>query len=601
MLARSRSDFIAKRAALTAPTGFLPRLLMCSGLPRASLLTMIDRLGKLGEKAPDQGKVFNQLLVPSAASEWDIGRLGHRREVSRKLLGRLSAYIRMYKLSDQDAEELVSFTFISWLTESCRNSEKARKPKSKKSKVSSSVLLTMDSVGSILETCTKVSVGSMTEPQDLLQGDASEMADFLAIRRGGAKQTCDQFQNTEEIAHFLKSTFEKNEVRKIQTWIEEKVVTTPTLRKRKRKSAAERTKEIPAHVVAFLLLKSFSELERKTESLGSCILTWVPILSSSSGSSDLWKVVFTEGQKPGFMWANLISRCIQSWSPAHVSSCRLWLLSSGSIDGFELSSSNAVFFLAHTMPPKNAANSDDNAWMQSDQNLIATAKLAISCLKSFEQIDVLKVRVCSRSCLPDSVSLLILIAKCGKKQLQRVSQTLVESMDKSDDSFRGILLAVMLRLYAYCPQSMNLGVAVLRSVLIEAVGEYAMTWLNWRSPLDDQFQDMVDAVISNAAPQRLVAALVEGSKRHPLLLLRQLGHMQQALEKDAMVTGASLEMRGVVCGHGLSGPLPAKVEGKPVSVTIKHWGFSYNENIWVALLEIISSGKCINQVAKLQV
>ena len=140
MLARSRSDFIAKRAALTAPNGFLPRLLLCSGLPRASLQSMIDRLGKLGDQSKDVDKLFSQLLVPSATSQWDIGRLGRRREVSRKLMGRLSAYSRMYNLSD--LEEEISFTFLDWLSKSCGSAERSRKGKPKKGKILSSKVST---------------------------------------------------------------------------------------------------------------------------------------------------------------------------------------------------------------------------------------------------------------------------------------------------------------------------------------------------------------------------------------------------------------------------------------------------------------------------
>lgn len=96
MLAKARSDSIARRVALSAPVTYLPRLLLCSGLPRASLLTMIDRLGLLGESALDMDMTFRELLAPSASSQWDIGRMGQKKEISRKLLGRLSAYARLF-------------------------------------------------------------------------------------------------------------------------------------------------------------------------------------------------------------------------------------------------------------------------------------------------------------------------------------------------------------------------------------------------------------------------------------------------------------------------------------------------------------------------
>ena len=135
MLAKARSDLIARRAALTAPTGFLPRLLLCSGLPRASLVTMIDRLGKMGEASDDRESMFSQLLIPSATSQWDIGRLGHRREVARKLLGRLSAYLRMNNISSRKEDATISTSFLEWLSRECSTKEKPRKSKKQKTKV----------------------------------------------------------------------------------------------------------------------------------------------------------------------------------------------------------------------------------------------------------------------------------------------------------------------------------------------------------------------------------------------------------------------------------------------------------------------------------
>jgi hypothetical protein len=71
MVAKAQSDSIARRAAL--PTESLPRLLLCSGLRRASLLIMIDRLGRLGDADTQKGAADLRVLDPSASSEWSIG------------------------------------------------------------------------------------------------------------------------------------------------------------------------------------------------------------------------------------------------------------------------------------------------------------------------------------------------------------------------------------------------------------------------------------------------------------------------------------------------------------------------------------------------
>lgn len=184
MLARSRSDIIAKRAALTAPNGFLPRLLLCSGLPKASLVSMVDRLGKMGDNADDIDKAFTQLLVPSATSEWDIGRLGRRKEVARKLLGRLSAYARMHDLSKLGTESLVSFTFVEWLAETCQKAEKPRRGKIKKEKSPLTHLFSsISAVEGILSGIPDNLIDSKRDPILELSGNASDMAEFVPCQK----------------------------------------------------------------------------------------------------------------------------------------------------------------------------------------------------------------------------------------------------------------------------------------------------------------------------------------------------------------------------------------------------------------------------------
>lgn len=90
MLCKAKDDTIGKKAALAVPERFLARLLMSSGLPKASLMAMVDRLGNLGANMEDKSLIFGKLLLPSASSEWDIGRIGKQNDIIRRLVGRLS-------------------------------------------------------------------------------------------------------------------------------------------------------------------------------------------------------------------------------------------------------------------------------------------------------------------------------------------------------------------------------------------------------------------------------------------------------------------------------------------------------------------------------
>ena len=560
---------------------------------------MIDRLGKLGEKALDKTKTFNQLLVPSAASEWDIGRLGKRKEVSKKLMGRLSAYSRMYQLSKLEGKELVSFTFLDWLSDSCQASDISKKSKSKKERTSSSPIFTsLDSAGSILRGLSEGYIDSTGKSGTQLGGDASTMARFLPFRCADQLNSPTSLENIEEVSKFLYSIFERNELACLDQWLNDNF-SWPTLSPNKKRKEREVTiAKIRGEELAFLLLRSFSELERKVEGLGSSILKWVPMLSIRAGTPELWKLLFGVGQKPSFIWSSLIMKCCQCWSRSHVMKCRNWILAGDREEELELG--NVVRFLVHTsslgslhvecfaeasLPP------EDSAWARSEDLVVRASCLALDCLVTQEGESIQK-QLCSRDEPPECVVLLLLIARMGRKQLQCISQAVVERIQKGEEENRAALLAVILRLYAYYPQSMNLGVAILRSVLKEAVEAYSRPWLTWRSPLDDQFQDMTDSVIANNGSQKLVQALSDVSKKHPLLMLRKLGIMEYSLEMDAMVRqpSATTDKRGVLYGHSLNDPLPAKVNGRMVKLSVKHWGFNFTENIWLAFFDIVSAG-----------
>jgi hypothetical protein len=68
--------------------------------------------------------------------------------------------------------------------------------------------------------------------------------------------------------------------------------------------------------------------------------------------------------------------------------------------------------------------------------------------------------------------------------------------------------------------------------------------------------------------------------------------MEQALEADAIACNqpSDSDKRGVLYGQSLTGPLPAKVDGRLAKVIVKHWGFNFTENLWVVLLDIVSTG-----------
>ena len=98
MLAQARCEGFAQRAALTIPEDFLPRILLCSGLSRSSVTTIIQRLGHIVDSAHDKDEVIGRLL--KQRSEWNAGNIGKKQTTTKKkLLGCIAAYFRLYKIS----------------------------------------------------------------------------------------------------------------------------------------------------------------------------------------------------------------------------------------------------------------------------------------------------------------------------------------------------------------------------------------------------------------------------------------------------------------------------------------------------------------------
>lgn len=380
----------------------------------------------------------------------------------------------------------------------------------------------------------------------------------------------------------------------MEDWLGEHFVSCkdPPTSKRRRDSRTE-TSRIAGDELSFLLLQCYVQLERKVEGLASTLVSWVPRLCACSGSPKLWAVLFAEGQKPSFLWENLVSRCFQTWSHGHVISCRTWLLSEGRQEQLDLSKVVRFLTEASTFSGVQTENFvdipvaiEDSAWGRSEETVRSATGFALDCLASSE----CERGLLSRNDVPDCLVLLMLIGRLGRKQVQFVSTSIMERLSNADENFRRRLSLSLLRLYASFPFTLNLGNAALRSCLTETVERCADEWLSWRSPFDDSLQDMVNSVLCSHSSSRSAQNLIDSAKKHPLLLLRKLDRITAKLENDALVhERPANEKSGIVVGQTLGGPIEAIVGGKPMKVNVKHWGYNYTEPQWLAILDVLAA------------
>jgi hypothetical protein len=188
--------------------------------------------------------------------------------------------------------------------------------------------------------------------------------------------------------------------------------------------------------------------------------------------------------------------------------------------------------------------------------------------------------------LPDWLLMLLLLSRTGQQAMMQVCEMILAAIDQEQDAqVRSRLESAILRLYTYFPKRMKLGNPRLRGVLVESTK--SGHWLSWSSSLDVELNAMLSGLKDNPS-KRIIQALMDLSKSHPLLVLRKLPTMLQLLENDACVP-KHRNVRCRVYGENPLGPLTATIAGKPIKIMIRHWGYSFSESLWISLLDVVTA------------
>ena len=290
LLVRAHSETIQRSAALSVTDDYLPRLLICSGLPKLSLYTMLDRLGRLGEDE-DRDDVFCGILDRSCTDGWNRQRLG------RKLVARLSAYLKLY-LSEDASSSDASLTFLGWLREmfpsqsgpeSLQTSEKP-----------------------LLELALEGNVDTSTEAHRLyVEQNVSKFSfpeDYIDM--APSTPTDEQDEMVDTIKGFLLKGFIVECERALET-----------------QAASDRSLS-SSEPLALGLLEAFKSLESGQIACARVVVKWVPELTKTQGNTDLWGSLFSfAGDKDilaDALNATVLS-CTEKWSHGHLAHCIHWL------------------------------------------------------------------------------------------------------------------------------------------------------------------------------------------------------------------------------------------------------------------------------------
>lgn len=569
MLCKARNDSIGKRAALSAPEDFLGRLLLSSGLPRISLLAMMERISKVASSSTDMDSAYRNLLVPSASSEWDIGRVGSSYDVARRLLGRLSAYLHASTL-----DETSSGSFVQWLQKECLTTPSSPKKRSPK------ILKTGKAKAPVSVPDFSAVLSSLGGPSDVVNSESigpavhvSDLDSLLSSRECTTEVSGDILVN-------LTATFSRESPQELHDVLE------------KYSAKDDKDRSPPTAQVTTHLARQIEELGSKPRWAVTALLRWVPLLSKEVATPDLWCIVFAKQDDLLSLFLDeLILLCIQWWSRTHIQKCTAWIKSMTLGQMKNMSARRFSDFLVKTSklaPPELEVFSETSLlntnpeWGTSEAHAAALVKVCIEAAVEFSEKEP---GFDGRNSPPSWLILLEMLGNRGKKQLAYLTDTLLRFQIENSESICLPLLDVaILRLYLLLPTWMNVGSSPVRMALLRASEAYASSWVTWRSSLDDILDEAIENVFSGEPRASLV--LSEHARKHPLLILRKTANFIAALEEDAGVKDVASESRGIVQGRNIAGPAEAFYQGKAIKVHVIHWGYSYTESLWNVVLDI---------------
>lgn len=571
---------MARRAAKSAPADVLPSLLLCCGLPRSSLLTMIDRLGHLSDGSEDSNILYTKIL-----ERW---KDGNRCDMSRYLLGRLTACLRIHGAVIHMESVPISTAFISWLRKDCKLIQETKQIKIKSNKKNSmsdsdlsltSMTLAFKSVFSELKPkLNALPVVVVATEVESFKINEHNSVNFVSLNVSAA-----------EAKHFFFPCIQKNRTDMIDSWFQNLVSTqAPLARELKAKALLD---------MAIELLTLYRSLDNVRQETTWLLVKWIPVLSCSDGSPDLWELLFQDYQEPIINTgvANLLMKCATSWSERHVSHCKDWIIEQGSGNSETYNCERLALFLVSTCEQisvqtelfsEESLSPSVSGWANSREFVLSGANIAAM---SLNKQGPLKRSLRRRNSLPPSLLLFFLLARRGKNQLRTVCEVLLQKLSTVDteDTVHKCLETVFLRLYICYPHWIDLGSPAVRNVLLSASERHSSSWINWRSRYDDKIEDLLNVLVSGDV--RVAAALGHFCRKQPLLILRKLPRMAALLSVDAATSETGREKRGVVSGQQVSGSLEVKFQGKDrVKLVVRHWGYSFTEPIWVALLDVLS-------------
>ena len=553
-LIRAKAAIVAKYATLSAPDMFLPRLLLCCGLSEESFLTMLRRINEIGNSTSEPGKMFQELLSPAAISRWGLSRVGSRRMMKRKLLGRILSYKQ---------QGLKQLGFVSWLISECTSSAKPRKSSSETCHVNAT-----DFVQSCIKNELEGDIRSLENDED----SSSQVNKHWQ----GKDDSNDELFPTDAITEDF-----------IQSCIvgEKHIILDKSLQLRTNTIISKQVDDLVCVNSLFQVCRSFHEDERFLCTL----LTWVPLLCQSRENDTLWHSLFVDlvgtYSVPFEACMKIIENCAIQWPREHILECRRWIIDQQTKGLWKnhLSLKLVVRFFTMSSGLDALLSADDADRLVS---------LSVDLFNHNIQTSILahehSLITDTRNVPPDWLRLILSLTEGGSPYLNLAFTHILKSMDKNHQG-ASYYLAVLLRLYTSFPTMAILSEVKVKTALLQGAINNSDAWLTFRCPLDSQIKTMIQN-ISKSPHKPLLQSTIRIANQHPLLMIRHLNAIRQGLVDDGSgvdSNGQPLAKRGRI--QGTSPEMTADINGKLIKVTLVHWGYSFNEPVWSCMLDLLLS------------
>jgi hypothetical protein len=326
--------------------------------------------------------------------------------------------------------------------------------------------------------------------------------------------------------------------------------------------------------------------------------TWFPLLTRNIGKPELWRLLFQvsseafdlPGRRDCLLW-----KCMELWTDSHMEKCQEWILFQASSDksGSLYDFGKFALFLTASSGQSSVVElitatqeNRQSSWARTNEFVVAATSIALQSLLGEPPTESLLALVRRPHVRPPGLSLLILLSKVGKKQFRSVCGIMLSELsDPVKKEGHATIEVILLRLYLLFPHWMDLGAAVARQALVYAAQNNLDVWSHWTCYWDDRFDGWLEA-LAQQGEFGCSKALIELSRKQPLLILRKLPKISTLLSADAS-PGVGPVRNAVLPPHKIL--FASTRKNRSVKVSLRLWGDSFGERLWLLFLDVVQA------------